>query len=282
MIQRKGGFTLSALGYLIGVMHNLEARKVPKIHAPLEFDSFSRYVINVLPIKHKTRESYESAFRCHLEGRFQGKLVSEISKAEVQSMLVQLTPQTRAKVLAILKTIFREAISLGLITTAPTLGIRNPAPIVETRRFLTWDEIKERNFGAYSNQIHFLALHGLRWGEAVVLTDNDIRNGRVYINKSIHGDTKSQSGNRVVPQVSTFQPFPKSPKTLRKVLDPHGIHIHSLRHTYAYILKSQGIHVTTAQRLMGHSDPKITMAIYTRVLDNEIDSAGAMLRKMIS
>ena len=26
-----------------------------------------------------------------------------------------------------------------------------------------------------------------------------------------------------------------------------GIHIHSLRHTYAYILESQGIHVTTAQ-----------------------------------
>ena len=74
--------------------------------------------------------------------------------------------------------------------------------------------------------------------------------------------------------------FAKSPKTLRKVLDPHGIHIHSLRHTYAYILKSQGIHVTTAQKLMGHSDPKITMAIYTRVLDNEIESAGAILRRM--
>ncbi len=63
--------------------------------------------------------------------------------------------------------------------------------------------------------------------------------------------------------------------------DPHGIHIHSLRHTYAYILKSQGIHVTTAQKLMGHSDPKITMAIYTRVLDNEIDSAGAVLRRLM-
>ena len=120
----------------------------------------------------------------------------------------------------------------------------------------------------------------LRWGEAVVLTSDDIRGDRVYINKSIHGGTKSQSGNRVVPLVGEFASFPKSPKTLRKVLDPHGIHIHSLRHTYAYILKSQGIHVTTAQKLMGHSDPKITMAIYTRVLDNEIESAGAILRRM--
>ena len=192
-----------------------------------------------------------------------------------------MKPQIRAKVLAILKTIFREAILLELIDVAPTVGIRNPAPIVEMRKFFTWDEVKARDFGPYTNQIQFLALHGLRWGEAVVLTESDIRNGRIYINKSIHGGTKSQSGNRVVPLVSTFQPFPKSPKTLRKVLDPHGIHIHSLRHTYAYILKSQGIHVTTAQKLMGHSDPKITMAIYTRVLDNEIDSAGAVLRRLM-
>ena len=83
-----------------------------------------------------------------------------------------------------------------------------------------------------------------------------------------------------MPLVGDIERFPKSPKTLRKVLDPHGIHIHSLRHTYAYILKSQRIHVTTAQKLMGHSDPKITMAIYTRVLDDEIDNAGAIPRRM--
>ncbi len=209
-----------------------------------------------------------------------GKRVSEVSRSEIQLLLAPLKPQIRAKVLAILKTIFREAVALEIIEVAPTVGIRNPAPIVEMRKFFTWDEIKVREFGQYTKQIQFLALHGLRWGEAVVLTEADIRNDRIYINKSIHGDTKSQSGNRVIPLVSTFHPFPKSPKTLRKVLDPHGIHIHSLRHTYAYILKSQGIHVTTAQKLMGHSDPKITMAIYTRVLDNEIDSAGAMLRRM--
>ncbi len=40
--------------------------------------------------------------------------------------------------------------------------------------------------------------------------------------------------------------------------------------------------MTTAQKLLGHSDPKITMAIYTRVLDNEIDSAGAILRGMVN
>ena len=271
---------MSALGYLLGLVQNIESAIGFSRETPIEFDTFCLYVIEILPIKVKTKESYLSAFRCHIEGVFAGKLVSEVSKTEIQLMLAPLKPQIRAKVLAILKTIFREAIALELITVAPTVGIRNPAPIVEMRKFLTWDEVREKDFGQYTKQIRFLALHGLRWGEAVVLTESDIRNGRVYINKSIHGGTKSQSGNRVVPLVGDFERFPKSPKTLRKVLDPHGIHIHSLRHTYAYILKSQGIHVTTAQKLMGHSDPKITMAIYTRVLDDEIDNAGVILRRM--
>ncbi len=77
-----------------------------------------------------------------------------------------------------------------------------------------------------------------------------------------------------VPLVSPFIVFPKSPKTLRKVLKPHGVDIHSLRHTYAYLLKQQGVHVTNAQRLLGHSDPRVTMNVYTQVLDNEIDDVG--------
>jgi len=46
----------------------------------------------------------------------------------------------------------------------------------------------------------------------------------------------------------------------------------------AYILKSQGVHVTTAQKLLGHSDVKVTLKVYTQVLDDEIDAAGDLLR----
>jgi integrase len=48
------------------------------------------------------------------------------------------------------------------------------------------------------------------------------------------------------------------------------------------MLKAQGVHVTTAQRLLGHSDPRVTMDVYTRVLDNEIDDVGDLLGKMIT
>jgi integrase len=49
---------------------------------------------------------------------------------------------------------------------------------------------------------------------------------------------------------------------------------------YLYLLKTQGIHVTTAQKLMGRSDPKVTMKIYTQVLDDEIDKTGAILARI--
>ena len=177
--------------------------------------------------------------------------------------------------------IFREALEDGVVEKSPVHGLRGPKVMVAPRKFLTWEEIERINFGKWNHQIRFLALHGLRWSEAVALTENDIRDGRIYVTKSIHGAVKSLSGMRVLPLVGEFRKFPKHPRTLRKALTPHGITIHSLRHTYAYLLKKKGIHVTTAQRLLGHSDPKVTLSIYTRVLDCEIDEAGAILGALI-
>lgn len=40
--------------------------------------------------------------------------------------------------------------------------------------------------------------------------------------------------------------------------------------------------MTTAQRLLGHSDPLMTLKVYTSVLDSEIDDAGIQLGKFLS
>jgi integrase len=108
-----------------------------------------------------------------------------------------------------------------------------------------------------------------------------IRDGMVYINKSIHGTTKSAAGNRVVPYLGHFKKFPKTRKPLAKVLNAQGVDIHSLRKSFAYILKVNNVHVTTAQRLMGHSSPLVTLGIYTKVLDDEISNTGKLLTQFI-
>jgi integrase len=246
----------------------------------MNFGVFALDVIASLPIRKKTRGNYISHFNCHINPALGHKDILNISRMDIQQMLVNLSPQTAAMTLAITKTLFREAIDRELIDNSPAYRVKGPSKIVTNKRFLTWEQLSVLNLGKYETQIKFLALHGLRWGEARALTPADFHDGRIFINKSIHGATKSQSGIRSVPHVSEFAPLPVTAKTLLKALKPHGVHIHSLRHTYAYILKSQGVHVTTAQRLLGHSDPRVTLGVYTQVLDTEIDDVGVLFKKL--
>jgi len=251
-------------------------------HASQTFAEFSSNVISTLPLRRKTKATYNSVLAKHAYPTIGSHILNEITREEIQRITSSLPPQTAAMTLAAIKTVFREAKTRELIEVSPAHGISGPRIIVSPRKFLTWEEIRKADFGKYQKQVHFLALHGLRWSEAMALTSEDIRDGRIYVSRSTHGQTKSKAGVRAVPQVSEFVPLPKSPKTLNRALQIHQVTTHSLRHTYAYILKQQGIHVTTAQRLLGHSDPRVTMSIYTQVLDNEIDDAGVLLRKAIS
>jgi integrase len=244
----------------------------------VDFGEFAQATIASLPIRKKTRANYRSALKNHIAPTLGEKAVGEISRQDIQKVLKPLSPQTAHTVLAVLKTLFREAEDQGIIEFPPTIKVKAPAKIIRDRKFMTFEDLDKLDFGKYNTQIRFMALHGVRWGEAVALTFDDVRNNRIYINKSVHGSVKSQSGVRSVPQVSEFALFPKTPRPLRKVLDPYEITIHSLRHTYAYFLKSNGIHVTTAQKLLGHADPRVTMSVYTRVLDDEIDAVGDTLR----
>jgi integrase len=247
----------------------------------VDLDELFVKVVFTIPIRKKTLATYKSMYRCHIQSRLGQIPIEAISGSDIKETIAGLPPQTAMMTLAVIKALFREALERGYLEKSPVHGLKGPRVIVKPRTFLTWDELEKIDFGKYNKQIRFLALHGLRWSEAVALTREDIRDGKVFVTKSIHGATKSKAGMRAIPLVSEFKPFPRHPRTLRKALAPHGITIHSLRHTYAYILKRQGIHVTTAQRLLGHSDPKVTLAVYTQVLDNEIDEAGVILKLMV-
>ena len=245
------------------------------------FNDFAATTLSNLPIRKKTLGTYTSVFKLHIEPLLRSKTICEVNRQDIHRVIAPLSPQTAATTLAVLKSVFREGIAQKVFDISPAHGICGPRVIVSPRKFLTWEELLKCNFGKYTNHIRFLALHGLRWGEAVVLSEKDVRDGRIYISKSIHGQTKTKSGVRTVPLIGEFIQIPKSPKTLRKVLEPYGVTIHSLRHTFAYLLKQQGVHVTTAQRLLGHSDPRMTLAVYTQVLDSEIDEVGRLINSIV-
>jgi integrase len=241
-------------------------------------DEWVDQVWTLLSIRAKTLYDYKHFYRHNLQAAIGHMAVDKVDSAELQRALLVLPPQTARHTLMVAKSIFREAAIYNITKNNPTVGLRT-APIQQKeRKFLTWDEVDALDWGSYNNQIRFLAAHGLRWSEATVLTQEDIHDGSVWVNRSFYGPCKSKTSVRRIPYLGYFAEFPLTYKAIRKAASLHDVTVHSFRRTYAYLLKTQGIHVTTAQRLMGHSDPMMTLKIYTSVLDDEIDAAGEMLK----
>lgn len=207
--------------------------------------------------------------------------MASVSRSEFVNILAPLAPQNYFQTLMMLRVLYREALSRELVTESPVASIRAPRIHVQPQKFLTWEEVRDNNFGKYDSQIKFLALHGLRWGEAVALNNSDISENKVSIKRSIHGATKTAAGVRQVPYFGYFKEFPRTRVPIAKALEPYGVTIHSLRKTYAYFLKSNNVHVTTAAKFMGHSNPLLTLKIYTMVLDDEINTVGDELRQTL-
>ena len=238
-------------------------------------------IIPFLPITEKTRYTYTWCYKRHFNGELGSRDVNEISRQDIERIISPLSKQSGYQALMVIKTLFREAHERGWVDINPTKGIKAPKIRTGHSPFLTWEEVRDGFFGNYDNHIRFLALHGLRWGEAAALTKEDIHDGLVHINRSVHGATKTQSGVRTVPYLGYFENFPATRKPLAKVLKPYGVNIHSLRKTYAYLLKTNGVHVTTAQKLLGHASPMVTLSIYTKVLDQETLETGAKLSQSL-
>jgi integrase len=247
----------------------------------ISLHDFAHETLPRLPITKKTYENYEGSFRRHFDPPLGNFPVNEIRKDQLISILETLPPHTHYQALMAARVIFREALYREIITESPAASIRTPKTPTKPYNFLTWESLKDIDFGPQTIRIRFLALHGLRWGEAAALCDGDIRDGLVYVTKSVHGATKSKAGVREVPHLSEFEQFPRYQKSVAKALSPYGVTIHSLRKTYAYTLKSAQVHVTVAAKLLGHSNPLVTMKIYTAVLDDETLKAGQAVKQYI-
>ena len=244
-------------------------------------DEWVETVWTVLNVREKTLKDYKHLYKSHLKPVIGLLEIDSVSSKDLQVKLLSLPPQTARHTLMLAKTIWREAENYGVATNNPLRKLRTAPIQITPKKFLTWEEVDKLDWGRYNNQIRFLALHGLRWSEAAALTSGDIKDGSVLVSRSVYGACKSKSSVRRVPYLGYFEQFPKTYKPLQICANKHGVTVHSFRRSYAYLLKTQKIHVTTAQKLLGHSDPIMTLKVYTSVLDNEIDEAGEVLSKFI-
>ena len=247
----------------------------------MKLSALAMFTFSNLDVTTKTLKNYAGAFRRYLEPKLGELEVEMIRPQDLIEALIGLNPQTKYQALMTCRTIMRSGVENGILQENIATKVKAPKLHVKPGKFLTWNELVKIDFGRQTKRIRFLALHGLRYGEAAALEETDIRGGRVYITKSKYGATKSRAGIRSVPHLSEFEKFAIHQNRIADALKPYGVNVHSLRKTYAYILKSANVHVTTASKLLGHSDPALTLRVYTLVRDDETDVAGVSVRQLL-
>lgn len=155
--------------------------------------------------------------------------------------------------------------------------------------------------------------YGLREGELLGLTwgDIDLDGGWLTVRKSMHkgqrGETKTVTSRRRLPLVLNFPSLLRAHRTtqtfatldgsgfvfatsngtpftarnmtrdFKKVLKlaglPQSIRFHDLRHATASFLEAKGVPAVVAQAILGHSDIRTTLQVYTHAQDGEIRAA---------
>ena len=170
-------------------------------------DEWTESLWPILNVRPKTLLDYKRLYKRQLAPIIGNDEITLVSSVTIQRKLLTLPPQTSRHTLMLAKTIWREAAMYGIAQSNPTIGLRSPKIQERPRKFFTWEEVDERDWGPYNAQIRFLALHGLRWSEAAALEADDIHDGFVWISKSVHGAVKSKTSVRRIPYLGHFERF---------------------------------------------------------------------------
>ena len=163
---------------------------------------------------------------------------------------------------------------------------------------------------------------GLRRGEALALRWEDIDGGVIHVRQGVHfeANTPVTGAPKTPAAVRDVQIFPQlaaalnaAPHTCEYVcVSAEGVQVtqsawahgwvafcnamtraagrkfdvraHDLRHTFASLLYDAGVDIKTAQKLLGHTSPEITMHIYTHLSDtreaSSLDRMTEFLQRM--
>lgn len=299
-----------------------EFRQLPRV----TFEDYAREWIDAYAGRtaHGLRESTRREYRRVIEVRaipFFGRLrLSEIDGRDVARYVAHVADSgvsrdTTRLALAPVRALFGTAFEQGLVRVNVAAGVRIPASTAPPRedrpKALTEKQLGEVIANAdtrYRLLIWLLADTGLRVGEAVALTWNDVHLEpqrlsvrRRYYRGSV-GPPKSRFGRRDIPlskaltqalwrarQQSRGEEFVFSsrngghlnPRTAFGAVRAAGtragvpwIGCHSLRHTCGTRLFRRGLNAKQVQVWLGHHSPAFTLASYVHIVSGDLPNPG--------
>ena len=194
-------------------------------------------------------------------------------------------------------------------------SFKNNKGIMKNVDFWTYQEY-EQFISVVDNDLDKLLFNtlyftGMRLGECLALTWDDLKDNYININKTISKEIvdgarlitspKTSSSNRKVllddklkNELLQYKKYcetkihfdekwfifgdltPLSPTTIERHKNNYcdkaevkKIRIHDFRHSHASLLISRGVPITVVQTRLGHSDPSITLQIYSHMMPND-------------
>lgn len=263
----------------------------------------------------KTQKYYEYLYQQHIFPVLASYRIAFVKEAHcsqiLENMANKYSLETVKSVRGVLYSLFETAKRNKLISVNPAEKLNARGKPAKHRRALTASErenflkvCKEQNylFG------FFLYFFGLRRGEALALTGEDIKDGFLTVNKQhIFPDNKlplfsnipkTDSGNRKIPipnKAWQYIDFDNLPKGLIFTNDKHEawsyannttawnrcakkafgknseITEHYLRHNYCCMLFENNVDLLTVKEIAGHKDVETTLKIYTHYTEKMKD-----------
>lgn len=267
-----------------------------------------------------TRVAYTKALRPVL-AQVGDLRLDKLTPTALAAVFVRLRGQHGSRLLQhaydALRACLNAAVRAGLLPANPLQAV--PRPRHEPKERPVWGPAEVRTFlqvcaGSHSRYAPLLALAvltGCRVGELLGLTwaDLDREAGTLTVQRQVTwvrgrpvvGPPKSPSGRRTIalptqawawldrlPQTGPAL-FPQaSPSGLRNALlrlcrraGLPPVSVHDLRATHATLLAALGLEVRVLQHRLGHSDPRVTIKHYSRLLrDAERRAAEALERAL--
>lgn len=253
-------------------------------------------------VAYNTWQGYQAPLK-DLKTRFEGYHLCEVTLQDLQNLLNDMKSQGFArqtinlrKIVASL--IFDFAVLKGYIDNSPCHYLKVPKNAPHKPRELPKQEDIDRLLnakGCFAEFGQFLYYTGTRIGEALALTTDDIKDGYIYINKTLYwvseepkikSTPKTSSGVRKIPIVKPIESILAKKKQgilfknksgymrrseflkgWRKCRDDNGIHLtaHQLRHCFATLCYDANLDEKEAAELLGHSSIEVTKDIYTHI-----------------
>lgn len=127
--------------------------------------------------------------------------------------------------------------------------------------------------------IYIAAYTGLRSGEILALTEDDIKDGVIHVRTSKSGKPRFVPAVPLVQRWLDYLPIGLHPSTLSHAVSGAmpGVRFHDLRHSCASLLLTAGVDLYTISKILGHSSIQMTQR-YSHLETKALKKAMAKLK----